>query len=67
MAAEAGFATAVTTRQGNLFRQHADHPTALPRLAITSDALQDGGLSLALLTSGLIPCHENRFARVITD
>jgi peptidoglycan/xylan/chitin deacetylase (PgdA/CDA1 family) len=67
MAARAGFATAVTTRQGNLFRRHADHPTALPRLAITSDLLQHGGASLSLLTSGLIPCHENRFARVITD
>jgi peptidoglycan/xylan/chitin deacetylase (PgdA/CDA1 family) len=62
-----GFTTGVTTRQGNLFREHIAFPSALPRLGITSDVLRDGASGLALLTSGLIPCHENRFARVITD
>jgi peptidoglycan/xylan/chitin deacetylase (PgdA/CDA1 family) len=30
-AARAGYSTAVTTRKGNIFPRHADHPTALPR------------------------------------
>jgi peptidoglycan/xylan/chitin deacetylase (PgdA/CDA1 family) len=31
LAARAGFATAVTTRAGNIFREHQDHRMALPR------------------------------------
>jgi peptidoglycan/xylan/chitin deacetylase (PgdA/CDA1 family) len=34
MAREAGFATAVTTRPGLLFPEHADHLHALPRLSV---------------------------------
>lgn len=33
LAAEAGFATAVTTRPGMIFPEHADHLLALPRLS----------------------------------
>lgn len=33
MAAEAGFATAVTTRPGMIFPEHSDHLLALPRLS----------------------------------
>ena len=34
LAAEAGFASAVTTRPGMIFPSHANQPTALPRLSI---------------------------------
>ncbi len=35
VAAEAGYATAVTTRRGNVFAEHASHLTALPRRRVT--------------------------------
>lgn len=35
LAAEAGYTTATTTRQGNLFAVHADRPMALPRRRLT--------------------------------
>jgi peptidoglycan/xylan/chitin deacetylase (PgdA/CDA1 family) len=34
LAAEAGYATAVTTRPGHLFAAHRDHLTALPRVSV---------------------------------
>ena len=34
LARELGFATAVTTRPGHLFGEHADHPHALPRVSV---------------------------------
>ena len=34
-AADAGYLTAVTTRRGNLFQEHAGHLTALPRRRLT--------------------------------
>ena len=34
LAAELGFATAVTTRKGMVFPDHADHLTALPRVSL---------------------------------
>ena len=34
LAAEAGFATAVTTRPGHLFPEHAEHLVALPRVSV---------------------------------
>ncbi len=34
LAREAGFASAVTTRPGMIFPEHAAHPTALPRLSV---------------------------------
>ncbi len=37
LAREVGFQTAVTTRIGNLFPAHRNHPTALPRLRLFSD------------------------------
>lgn len=45
LAAEAGFATAVTTRPGHVFADHADHLLALPRVSLnglyqTNDALK---------------------------
>jgi peptidoglycan/xylan/chitin deacetylase (PgdA/CDA1 family) len=37
IAAELGFKTAVTTRPGVIFRRHADHMTALPRLSLNGN------------------------------
>ena len=37
LAAELGFKTAVTTRKGMLFAEHADHLTALPRVSLNGE------------------------------
>ena len=37
IAAELGFKTAVTTRPGVIFRKHAEHLTALPRISLNGD------------------------------
>jgi peptidoglycan/xylan/chitin deacetylase (PgdA/CDA1 family) len=37
MAGELGFASAVTTRPGMIFAEHAEHKTALPRLSINGN------------------------------
>jgi peptidoglycan/xylan/chitin deacetylase (PgdA/CDA1 family) len=40
VAAELGFQTAVTTRPGVLFRSHAEHLTALPRISLNGEYQQ---------------------------
>ena len=62
IAAEFGFATAVTTRKGLLFAGHADHLTALPRLSLNGEA-QDERL-LAVLLGGAPFALLNRFRHV---
>ena len=37
IASDLGFKTAVTTRPGVLFRRHAEHMTALPRLSLNGN------------------------------
>jgi peptidoglycan/xylan/chitin deacetylase (PgdA/CDA1 family) len=51
MAEAAGFASAVTTRPGHLFAEHADHPHALPRISL--NGLHQTEAALGGLLSGL--------------
>ena len=49
LAAQAGFASAVTTRPGMLFGAHAGRTTSLPRLSVNGN-FQDVGFLKSLLT-----------------
>jgi peptidoglycan/xylan/chitin deacetylase (PgdA/CDA1 family) len=62
IARELGFDTAVTTRPGVLYAEHADHLTALPRVSLNGDyqALR----YLDVLLSGLPFFVMNRFGRL---
>ena len=60
----AGFATATTTRIGNIFPAHKNHPTALPRISINEVTHAP---VLTLQTTGMIPFVVNRGKRVVTD
>lgn len=51
LAAEAGFATAVTTRPGHLFARHRDHLTALPRVSV--NGLHQSEAAVRALLSGV--------------
>lgn len=51
LAAEAGFASAVTTRPGHLFPQHAGHLHALPRVSL--NGLHQSEAAVRALLSGL--------------
>ena len=61
-AAELGFASAVTTRPGMLFNEHAAHVTALPRLSVNGN-WQDRA-ALEVLLSGAPFALWNRGRRV---
>jgi peptidoglycan/xylan/chitin deacetylase (PgdA/CDA1 family) len=62
IAAELGFKTAVTTRPGVLFPEHAGHLTALPRISLNGEYQQ---LRYAkVLMSGAATALWNRFRRV---
>jgi peptidoglycan/xylan/chitin deacetylase (PgdA/CDA1 family) len=61
---EAGFATAVTTRPGHLFRQHAAYLHALPRVSING-AFQSQSACRAML-SGVPFLVWNRGRRLVT-
>lgn len=62
IAAELGFQTAVTTRPGVLFPEHADHLTALPRVSINGEYQQSRYLSV--LMSGAATAMWNGFRRI---
>jgi peptidoglycan/xylan/chitin deacetylase (PgdA/CDA1 family) len=62
IAAELGFKTAVTTRPGVLFPEHALHLTALPRLSLNGE-YQEKRYAKVLL-SGAATALWNRFRRV---
>ncbi|MEL6926085.1 MAG: polysaccharide deacetylase family protein, partial [Bacteroidota bacterium] len=60
----AGFKTAVTTRIGNIFEQHAGLLECLPRISINRATQRS---VLKLQTSGLLPFVYNRGRRIISD
>jgi len=62
IAQELGFKTAVTTRPGVLFPEHADHMTALPRISING-TFQDARY-IPVLMSGAATALWNGFRRV---
>lgn len=62
LAEKAGFASAVTTRKGMLYREHANHLFGLPRVSLNG-AFQDTGY-IELLTSGAPFFLANRFKKV---
>jgi peptidoglycan/xylan/chitin deacetylase (PgdA/CDA1 family) len=62
IAAELGFKTAVTTRPGVLFAEHAGHLTALPRISLNG-AYQDTRY-IPVLMSGAATALWNGFKRV---
>ncbi|MBT8077998.1 MAG: polysaccharide deacetylase family protein [Gammaproteobacteria bacterium] len=65
VAARLGFATAVTTRKGVVFAEHADHLHALPRVSLNGDYQRLKYVKLFL--SGLPFALSNRFRRVNVD
>jgi peptidoglycan/xylan/chitin deacetylase (PgdA/CDA1 family) len=62
IAAELGFKTAVTTRPGVLFPEHAAHLTALPRVSLNGEYQQRRYAKV--LVSGTATALWNRFRRV---
>ena len=62
IAAELGFRTAVTTRPGVLFPEHAAHFTALPRISLNGEYQQSRYAKV--LMSGAATALWNRFRRV---
>jgi peptidoglycan/xylan/chitin deacetylase (PgdA/CDA1 family) len=57
-----GFATAVTTRPGMIFPDHADHLTALPRISLNGNYQSER--FLPVLTSGAATAMWNRLRRL---
>jgi peptidoglycan/xylan/chitin deacetylase (PgdA/CDA1 family) len=62
IAAELGFKTAVTTRPGVLFAEHAEHLTALPRISLNGTYQDERFISV--LMSGAATALWNGFRRV---
>ncbi len=62
IAHELGFKTAVTTRPGVLFKVHAEHMTALPRISVNGEFQQQRYLKV--LMSGAATAMWNGFRRV---
>ena len=62
MARELGFLTAVTTRKGVVFPEHAEHLTALPRVSLNGDYQQARNVKLFL--SGLPFALFNNFRKL---
>lgn len=65
LAKEAGFASAVTTRPGHLFAEHAEHLHALPRVSL--NGLHQSEAALKALLSGLPFLLWNRGQRLNLD
>lgn len=65
LAKEAGFASAVTTRPGHLFPEHAEHLYALPRVSL--NGLHQNEAALRALLSGLPFLLWNRGRKLNVD
>jgi peptidoglycan/xylan/chitin deacetylase (PgdA/CDA1 family) len=65
LAKEAGFASAVTTRPGHLFAEHAEHLHALPRVSL--NGLHQSEAALKALLSGLPFLLWNRGRKVAVN
>lgn len=65
LAREAGFASAVTTRPGHLFSEHAEHLQALPRVSL--NGLHQSEAAVKALLSGLPFLLWNRGRKVAVD
>lgn len=65
IAAQAGFATAVTTRPGHLFAAHAGHLRSLPRVSV--NGLHQSADAVRALYSGVPFLAWNRGRRMVTD
>lgn len=65
LAAEAGYATAVTTRPGHLWPDHVRHLTALPRVSV--NGLFQTEAAIRALMSGVPFLLWNRLRRVAAD
>lgn len=61
-ARDAGFTSAVTTRKGMLYPEHADHLFGLPRVSLNGDYQQQ--MYVELFTSGAPFLLANRFRKV---
>ncbi len=61
-AKELGFSTGVTTRIGNVFSAHEEHPTALPRIPVSG--LLRRARDVDLYVSGLLSVLKGRVTRV---
>jgi peptidoglycan/xylan/chitin deacetylase (PgdA/CDA1 family) len=66
LVAQSGFATAVTTFTGNVFKEHRRHLHSLPRIPGTLVAGEPSVEYLRLYVNGVVACHENHFRRVVT-
>jgi peptidoglycan/xylan/chitin deacetylase (PgdA/CDA1 family) len=60
LARELGFASAVTTRPGMLFREHGAHPTALPRLSVNGEWQNVGDLEVLLSGAPFLVWNQGR-------
>ena len=65
LAAELGFLTAVTTRKGNLFADHVEHLTALPRVSL--NGAYQSLIYTSLYLTGAPFALWNRFRKVDAD
>lgn len=64
IAGKLNFKTCTTTRCGNIFLEHAQHMSSLPRIAPSPDLL----ISFPhYYTTGFFPALRHKFKRVITD
>lgn len=67
LAEECGYAVAVTTRRGNLFREHGSRPMALPRIGVSMQPHSASPRFVNAVLSGSWTGLANRGRRVTTE